>query len=56
MLVDLARNDIGKISEFGSVVLDKFLKVELFSHVMHICSKMSGTLKDVLNCFNALAS
>ena len=56
MLVDLARNDIGKISEFGSVVLDKFLEVELFSHVMHICSKVSGTLKEGLNCFNALTS
>jgi len=56
MLVDLGRNDIGKISEFGSVKLDKFMEVELFSHVMHICSKVSGTLKAGLNCFNALAS
>ena len=45
MLVDLGRNDIGKISEFGSVILDKFMEVELFSHVMHICSKVSGTLR-----------
>jgi len=56
MLVDLGRNDIGKISEFGSVVLDKFMEVELFSHVMHICSKVSGTLKAGLNCFDALSS
>lgn len=56
MLVDLGRNDIGKISEFGSVKLDKFMEVELFSHVMHICSKVSGTLKPELNCFNALKS
>lgn len=56
MLVDLGRNDIGKISEFGSVKLDKFMEVELFSHVMHICSKVSGTLKSGLNCFNALKS
>jgi anthranilate synthase component 1 len=56
MLVDLGRNDIGKISEFGSVKLDKFMEVELFSHVMHICSKVSGTLRKGLNCFNALAS
>jgi len=56
MLVDLGRNDIGKISEFGSVKLDKFMEVEFFSHVMHICSKVSGTLKSGLNCFNALRS
>ncbi|MBK5242115.1 anthranilate synthase component I [Clostridium sp.] len=56
MLVDLGRNDIGRISELGSVKLDKFMEVELFSHVMHICSKVSGTLKSGLNCFNALSS
>jgi len=56
MLVDLGRNDIGKISEFGSVKLDKFMEVEFFSHVMHICSKVSGTLRPGLNCFNALQS
>ena len=56
MLVDLGRNDIGKISEFGSVKLDKFMEVELFSHVMHICSKVTGTLKNELNCFSALKS
>lgn len=56
MLVDLGRNDIGKISEFGTVKLDKFMEVELFSHVMHICSKVSGTLKSELNCFDALKS
>jgi anthranilate synthase component 1 len=56
MLVDLGRNDIGRISEFGSVKLDKFMEVEFFSHVMHICSKVSGTLRSGLNCFNALAS
>ncbi len=56
MLVDLGRNDIGKISEFGSVKLDKFMEVEFFSHVMHICSKVSGTLASGLNCFNALKS
>jgi anthranilate synthase component I len=56
MLVDLGRNDIGRISEFGSVKLDKFMEVELFSHVMHICSKVSGTLRSGLNCFSALAA
>ncbi|HEY8891804.1 MAG TPA: anthranilate synthase component I [Clostridium sp.] len=56
MLVDLGRNDIGKICEFGSVKLDKFMEVEFFSHVMHICSKVTGTLKSELNCFDALKS
>jgi anthranilate synthase component 1 len=56
MLVDLGRNDIGKISEFGSVKLEKFMEVEFFSHVMHICSKVSGTLKAGLNSFDALKS
>jgi len=56
MLVDLGRNDIGKISEFGTVKLDKFMEVEMFSHVMHICSKISGTLRPGLNCFDALSS
>jgi anthranilate synthase component 1 len=56
MLVDLGRNDIGRISEFGSVKLDKFMEVEMFSHVMHICSKVSGTLRSGLNCFSALSS
>jgi anthranilate synthase component 1 len=44
MLVDLGRNDIGKISRFGSVNVEKYLSVERFSHVMHIGSTVSGTL------------
>lgn len=56
MLVDLGRNDIGRISEFGSVKLDKFLEVDLFSHVMHIASKVSGSLKSEFSCFDALSS
>jgi anthranilate synthase component 1 len=56
MLVDLGRNDIGRISEFGSVKLDKFLGVDLFSHVMHIASKVSGSLKSEFSCFDALSS
>ena len=56
MLVDLGRNDVGRISEFGSVKLDKFLEVDLFSHIMHICSSVSGKLKSDFNCFNALSS
>lgn len=56
MLVDLGRNDIGKISEFNSVKLDEFLNVKYFSHVMHLVSTVSGKLKKDLNCFSALKS
>jgi anthranilate synthase component 1 len=45
MLVDLGRNDLGKISEFGSVLVEKYLSVERFSHVMHIGSTVRGTIR-----------
>ncbi|KZX11093.1 anthranilate synthase component I family protein [Methanobrevibacter filiformis] len=57
MLVDLGRNDIGKISEFGSVKLDKYLSIEKFSHVMHIGSTVTGKLrkdKDYLDVIDAI--
>jgi anthranilate synthase component 1 len=44
MLVDLARNDVGRISEFGSVILTDFMTVERYSHVMHIVSNVTGRL------------
>ncbi len=44
MLVDLARNDVGRIAEFGSVVVSDFMTVERYSHVMHIVSHVSGKL------------
>ncbi len=46
MLVDLGRNDIGRISEFGSVEVEKYMEVLRFSHVMHIGSTVRGKLKD----------
>jgi anthranilate synthase component 1 len=46
MLVDLGRNDVGRISRFGSVRVDKYLSVEKFSHVMHIGSTVSGSIRD----------
>ncbi len=45
MLVDLGRNDIGKISEFGSVEVEKYMSVERFSHVMHIGSAVRGRIR-----------
>ena len=46
MLVDLARNDLGRVSEFGSVQVDELMTIERYSHVMHIVSGVSGTLRD----------
>ncbi len=56
MLVDLGRNDIGKISEVGTVEVKDFMKIEMFSHVMHITTKVEGKLKEGKTCFDALAS
>ena len=56
MLVDLGRNDIGRISEIGSVHVDKYLSVERFSHVMHIGSTVSGTLRSDLDSLMAIDS
>ena len=46
MLVDLARNDIGRISDAGTVRVTKLRQVEYFSHVMHMVSEVTGRLKD----------
>ena len=55
MLVDLGRNDIGRVSEIGSVTIDKYMKVEKYSHVMHIVSEVYGTLRKQMGGFDALA-
>jgi len=54
MLVDLARNDIGKISKYGSVNLPEFKIIEKFSHVMHIVSSVKGVLKEKIDCVDVL--
>ena len=57
MLVDLGRNDIGKISRFGTVEVEKYLSVERFSHVMHIGSTVRGVLaedRDALSAIDAV--
>ncbi|WP_369900633.1 anthranilate synthase component I [Bacillus manliponensis] len=55
MLVDLGRNDIGRVSEVSSVALRKYMKVEKFSHVMHIVSEVYGILRKNKSGFDALA-
>jgi anthranilate synthase component 1 len=54
MLVDLARNDIGKVSEFGSIHLPEFMTVHQYSHVQHIVTQVRGTIRKGLDCFDAL--
>ena len=57
MLVDLGRNDIGRISEIGTVQVEKYMDIERYSHVMHIGSTVSGKLReglDALNCVDAI--
>lgn len=54
MLVDLARNDVGRIAEHGSVVVDDFMHVERYSHVMHIVSNVSGRLSPEHSSYDVL--
>lgn len=56
MLVDLGRNDVGKVCELGSVKLAELMTVERYSHVMHISSTVTGKLKPGLTAFDALRS
>jgi len=54
MLVDLGRNDVGRVSEFGSVKVDRLMFVERYSHVMHIVSTIEGKLRSDLTAVDAL--
>jgi anthranilate synthase component 1 len=54
MLVDLGRNDLGRVCEYGSVNVDELMVVETYSHVMHIVSGVSGTLRDDVTAMDAL--
>ncbi len=56
MLVDLARNDMGRISEFGTVKVTDFMSVKNYSHVMHIVSMVEGRKKGSFHPFDLLAS
>jgi len=56
MLVDLGRNDLGRVSEVGSVELSSFMEIERYSHVMHIVSTVEGDLQEDLTALDALAA
>ena len=56
MLVDLARNDLGRISRYGSVSVDELMVIERYSHVMHIVSNVSGRLAEGQTAFDALTA
>ncbi|MGM0899634.1 MAG: anthranilate synthase component I [Bacillota bacterium] len=56
MLVDLGRNDLGRICKIGTIKLDKFMNVERYQHVMHIVSEVSGELEEGYNALEGLAS
>jgi len=56
MLVDLGRNDLGRVCEYGTVNVDTFMSVETYSHVMHIVSNVSGELREEVGAMDALRS
>ncbi len=56
MLVDLGRNDLGRVADYGSVEVTDLMVVERFSHVMHLVSVLKARLKEGLDCFDALAA
>ena len=56
MLVDLGRNDLGRVSEFGTVKCDTFMEIEKYSHVMHMVSSVSGQLREDKDFFDAFLS
>ena len=54
MLVDLARNDVGRVAKFGTVKVDEFMTLERYSHVMHLTSQVSGELRKGLGPIDVL--
>ena len=56
MLVDLGRNDVGKVCRPGSIELPALMEIERYSHVMHISSTVTGELREDLDCWDALAA
>lgn len=56
MLVDLGRNDLGRVAEYGSVEVDELMKIERYSHVQHLVTSLKARLRDDRDRFDALAS
>jgi anthranilate synthase component 1 len=56
MLVDLGRNDLGRVAEYGTVRVDELMKVEKYSHVQHLVSSLSAQLREGSDRFDALAA
>lgn len=56
MLVDLARNDLGRVCKYGSVKVKEYMKIEKYSHVMHLASKVEGILNSSSTIYDALRS
>ena len=56
MLVDLGRNDLGRVAAFGSVEVRELMSVERYSHVQHLVTSLSARLNDSADCFDALAA
>jgi anthranilate synthase component 1 len=54
MLVDLGRNDIGRVSQYGSVAVDELMTVETYSHIMHLTSQVSGRVRDGIDGIDVL--
>jgi anthranilate synthase component 1 len=56
MLVDLGRNDLGRVSDYGSVGVEQLMTIERYSHVQHLVTSLRGRLRDELDRFHALAA
>lgn len=56
MLVDLSRNDVGRVAEIGSVAVPKYMVIEKYQHVMHLVSEVTGTLNNEMHPLDALVS
>ncbi|WP_156324568.1 anthranilate synthase component I [Bacillus sp. FJAT-27245] len=56
MLVDLGRNDLGRICEFGTIQVNKYLEIVKYRHVMHLVSELKGTLRPEFSAIDALAA
>lgn len=56
MLVDLGRNDIGKVAKLGSVAVEKYMQIVRYSHIIHICSTIRGEIREDLDALDAISA